>query len=227
MGSRSERRSPDQAPPSLSRPGSPETESPQTGSPQTLLVGVVLRPHGLQGEVRIEVLSDVADRFEPGREMHLVVASRGAAPDTTGPTRRRRERVRVASYRPVKGGALVRFEGTTDRVQAESLRGSRLEVEMSEVPAAPAGFYYHHELMGCSCFDARHGELGVVADVLEDGGGVLLQLELPPEPAAPGAATGSLLVPFVEPFLDKVDIAGRRIDLRLPPGLVELCASRS
>ena len=70
-------------------------------------------------------------------------------------------------------------------------------------------------LVGCSCFDAHHGELGVVGEIIEDGGGILLQLE------------GSLLVPFVEPFVAEVDVAGRRIDLHLPPGLVELCASRS
>ncbi len=173
---------------------------------ETLLVGRVLRPHGVRGEVKIEVLSDRSERFVPGAELWLV------APGS------RRQRVRVAGCRPVRGGALLHLEGYDHREQAATIRGGRLEIELSAVPEAPPGVYYHHQLIGCRCVDERHGELGEVADVVEDGGGALLQIE---------DGSGVLLVPFVESFLAAVDVDGRRIDLRLPPGLVETCASAS
>ncbi len=63
---------------------------------------------------------------------------------------------------------------------------------------------------------AGHGELGEVTEVIEDGGGTLLRVE--------GQGRG-LLVPFVDAFLVSVDVAAGRIELALPPGLVEICSS--
>lgn len=189
--------------PDASRAGSRRS----TADTETVLVGRVLRPHGLRGEVKIEVLSDVAERFDAGRELWWV------KPGTP------RRRLRISTFRAIRGGALLGFEGLASREDSEALRGGRLEVGVGEVPAAPAGCYYHFELIGCRCFDAEHGELGEVVDVLEDGGGDLLRLL-----QADGL---SLLVPFVGDFLVAVDVEAGRIDLRLPPGLVESCVSRS
>ena len=184
----------------------PATETGVDGSSETILVGIVIRPQALRGEVRIQIHSDVPDRFAPGREL-LVLAGEG-------PPRR----VRIASSRPVRGGAVIRLEGYRDRDQAEELRGARLAVRPSDVPPAPEGHYYHFELLGCRCIDARHGELGEVTELVEDGGGTLLEVE---------GEGRSLSIPFVEPFLETVDVERHEIRLRLPPGLVETCASRS
>jgi len=193
-----------------SRSGNPDGAGGRGGGgSEPILVGRVIRPHGLRGEVKVEVESDVPERFAVGAELDLV--TRGRA----------RRRVRVAAVRPVGvpgGAALVRFEGYGDRDRAESLRGGRLEVDASEVPEPPAGRYYHFQLVGCRCVDADLGALGEVVELLEDGGGVLLRI-------AGGGST--LLVPFVEAFLESVDVAEKRIDLKLPAGLVETCASKS
>lgn len=187
------------APPRGNRPATEETAD-------NVLVGLVVRPHGLRGEVRIEVLSDVSDRFAPGSE--LLLAAAGRPPRT----------VRVASFRPVRGGGVIHFAGVDGREAAEGLRGARLEVAPSQVPDAPEGMYYHFDLVGCRCVDREHGDLGEVGAVIEDGGGTLLEV-------TDGHRT--LPVPFVEAFLEEVDVAGRRIRLHLPPGLIESCAFRS
>lgn len=174
--------------------------------PDTVLVGRVVRPHGIRGEIKVEIHSDVAERFAPGSELLLVASSPSAEGSRT---------VRIRTSRPVRGGLLIGFEGYDTRDQVEAIRGARLEVERSRVPEAPAGSYYHYELIGCHCFDERHGDLGQVADLVEDGGGYLLRVS---------RGDRNLLIPFVAAFLEKVDVAGGRIDLRLPPGLVEACA---
>jgi 16S rRNA processing protein RimM len=79
------------------------------------------------------------------------------------------------------------------------------------------GQYYFHELIGCAGFDRQAGELGVVVDVLEDGGGVLLVFRRGDE---------ALLVPFAEALLVEVDPAGKRIDFDLPEGLIAACSSK-
>jgi 16S rRNA processing protein RimM len=123
----------------------------------------------------------------------------------------------VASSQPHKTGARVRFEGITDVDGAETLRNLTLEVELSQVPPAEPGTYYYFELLGCRCSDGGQ-DLGEVVDLVEDGGGLLLIV-----------ADGDqrIPVPFVERFLRGVDVVGKRIDLELPPGLLETCASRS
>ncbi len=187
------------------------------GDPLDLVqVGLITRAHGIRGAVKVEVWSDVPDRFEPGREMLLAARDR----TTRG--------VRIADSRPIRGGAIIRFEGCQTREQAEILRGGRLEIPRSEVPAAPEGQYYHFDLVGCRCIDAELGELGEVTAVVEDGGGVLLEVTESPRRGASGTLGGRVLpVPFVEAFLESVDGAGKQVRFRLPPGLVETCASKS
>jgi 16S rRNA processing protein RimM len=168
-------------------------------------VGRVLRPHGVRGEVVVEVLSDVPGRFKKGSRMTGLRA--GEAP----------VELVVAASRRHKSGAVVRFEGVEDRDRAEELRGLDLEVPRAAVPRAPAGTYYQYELLGCLCRDGGE-DLGRVVEVVEDGGGVLLIVE---------GEGGRVPVPFVKEFLREVDVAAGRIDLALPPGLLEACASRS
>jgi 16S rRNA processing protein RimM len=171
------------------------------GLPDIVIVGRVVRPHGLAGEVVVESSSDVEARFEPGSILRLGPAGR---------------RVEVAHCRPFGDRLLVRFEGMPDRTSVEGLRGLELTVERADVPEAPAGSFYHFELLDCACHDRAVGELGTVRAIHEDGGGLLLEIE---------RGDRRVLVPFVDAFLVRVDVAARRIDLDLPPGLVDVCAS--
>lgn len=178
---------------------------PTAPLPDSVVVGKIRRPHGLRGEVVVEILSDVGSRFKPGAEVEIV---RGSMP---------RRRARIAATRRGKGEAIVRFEGFESRDEATELRGAVLEVSRAEVPAAPAGSYYFFELVGCVCEDARSGELGTVERILEDGGGLVLEIK---------KGTETLLVPFVKAYLKEMDPIGRRIEVDLPEGLIEICTSR-
>lgn len=178
----------------------------QRRQPDTVVVGRVRKPHGVRGELAVEILSDVPDRFAVGHE--LLLRAVGASART----------VCVQSSRGRGEVLLVRFEGVDSRDQAETLRDALLEVDRHAVPAAPEGAYYEYELAGCTLVDATDGELGVVIDVIDDGGGWLLDVDR-------GGAR--LLVPFVDAYLGGVDIEARRIEVNLPQGLVALCTSTS
>lgn len=174
-------------------------------SPAFITVGRVTRPHGIRGEVVVKSLSDVERRLTAGEKLYVITAAGD------------RREVEVVSSRPAKGNLVVCFEGFATRDEAEALRGAQLEVERERVPPAPAGSYYFFELIDCECWDTAAGFLGRVVDVIDDGGGLLLQVEGEGE---------RLLVPFVRAYLRLVDPASRRIELALPEGLVELCTSR-
>jgi len=175
--------------------------------PDRVLVGVVSRPHGLRGDVVVEVESDREERFRRGSSLAATL------PDG------RELRLVVAASRDGQRGRLVVFEGHADRDAAERLRGARLEVARSEVPPAREGEYYHFELVGCRAVDARAGDLGIVVEVEQGAGDLLLVVEDPDGKR--------LRLPFVEAFVERVDREARRIDWTLPEGLVEACTSTS
>src|SRR5436309_13569002 len=125
------------------------SRSSRTDLPERVAVGRVLRPHGVRGEVVVEVLSDVPGRLDAGS---VLLASREGAAGTD----ERREPPRpltISEGYPHKSGARVRFREVADRDGAEALRGTLLEVERARVPPAPPGTYYHYELLGCRCSD--------------------------------------------------------------------------
>lgn len=173
---------------------------------ERVLVGRVLRSHGLRGFVLVENLSDNSRRYAPGAELLLRRDGPAAVP------------VQVAESRAHPHGLAVRFAGVESREAAEELRGAWLEVERDQVPEAPAGSYWVFELVGSRCVDARHGDLGVLEDLVADGGGTVLRI------VRPGA---ELLVPFVDRFVAGIDRTARVVRLELPEGLVEACTSRS
>lgn len=178
---------------------------PRADLPERVAVGRVLRPHGVRGEVVVQVLSDVPDRLAPGSQ---VTASWEGRPPRN---------ITVESHRPHKSGAMVRFAGFDDRDRAEELRDALLEVDRSQVPEAPEGTYYWYQLLGCRC-QVGGEDLGEVTDLLEDGGGLLLVVS---------DGERQVPIPFVQSFLKDVDVERGRIELDLPPGLLEACASRS
>ena len=201
----------------------PTTDGGTDGLPETVLVGTILRPHGIKGEVTVALWSDNQRRFAPGVEFRATspAASRPAGPAAPAdrPASARRERLlRIERCSPYKGGLRIAFAGVADREAAESLRGLELRVPLADVPDAPAGTYYVFELIGCRCFDESEGDIGTVVDIHEDGGGTLLEVERD--------GTRSV-VPFVEAFLVRIDREKRRIDLRLPEGLLATCAFKS
>ncbi len=184
----------------------------RTDLPERVTVGRVLKPHGLRGEVVVEPLSDVPGRLARGSRLLAVVDLDARAVSGLSP----RELV-VTAGRAHGAGRLVRFAGHETRDDAEALRGLWLQVERSAVPPAPAGTYYHYELVGCRVRDAAAGELGTVTDLVDDGGGLLLLVS---------DGERQVPVPFVERFLRQVDVGNGRIEVALPPGFLEACASR-
>jgi len=180
--------------------------SEQRHLPETVVVGRIGKPHGVRGEVTVEVLTDVPGRFLVGERL-ILRGSSGASRSVT-----------VVASRASGETRVIRLEGVETRDDAQDLRGSMLEVARDRVPSPPAGAYYHYELIGCRCTDRTAGELGRVVEVVEDGGGWLLEIE------GPGRR---LLVPFVEAYLVRVDVSDGLIETDVPADLIKTCTSTS
>lgn len=114
--------------------------------PSEVLVARVVKPHGIRGEVVVDVLSDVPDRLAAGTVV------RGPSGPLT-----------VGTARPHQGRLLIRFDGVGDRTAAEGLRGIEL---WAEAIALDDEWYYAHELVGMVVRGVDGAVLGEVRDVI-------------------------------------------------------------
>ncbi len=110
--------------------------------------------------------------------------------------------------------ALVRLAHITDRAAAEKLRGLFLAVPREQAIELPEGRWFICDLVGCAVYDQARGLLGVLSDVL--------QLSANDVYVVSSQGEKDLLIPVLEQVLLEVDLAGRRIDVRLPEGLYEI-----
>jgi 16S rRNA processing protein RimM len=165
------------------------------------VVGRVARPHGLRGDVVIKPETDfVAERFRPG----ATVWTRSAGRD---------EQLTIASARVQNGRPVVGFEGLSSIEAAEQLAGLELRVPEESLQPLEPGRYYEHELVGCAVETADGAAVGTVVRVDSGAGGSRLVVE---------GARGEILVPLAADICVEVDVAGRRIRIAPPAGLLEL-----
>jgi len=168
-----------------------------------LLAGVVVRAHGLHGEVVVDLHTDSPDaRFADGA---VLVARRPGAPDGA---------LRIASSRPHSGRLLVRFAEAPDRTAAEALRGTRLLVDAGALPAPDDPDEFHvHQLEGLRAELVDGAVVGVVSGVIHGPGGELLVVRR--------EGADDALVPFVHAIVPTVDLPGGRVVLTPPEGLLD------
>jgi 16S rRNA processing protein RimM len=164
-----------------------------------LIVGQIVRPHGLRGEVIVDVRTDEPEqRF---REGAVLVA---------GPST-----LTVTSARPHLGRLIVTFREVPDRAAAEMVRGQVLEVDSDSVEAPEDPEEFHdHQLVGLSVEDTTGVTIGVIRRVEHAPASDLLVV-----PLADGR-TG--YIPFVRQIVPTVDLAGGKVIVDPPAGLLDL-----
>jgi 16S rRNA processing protein RimM len=165
-----------------------------------LQVARIGKPHGIRGEVTVQVLTDApGDRFVPGTE--FVVEPASAGPLT------------VSSARWNKDILLLGFDEIATRNEAETLRGAKLFIETEELDEDDDEGWYEHELVG---LEARVGSqvVGKVAALNTMPVQDLLVVTTP--------AGEEVLIPFVEQIVPEVNIGEGFVLLTPPDGLFEL-----
>ncbi len=170
-----------------------------------VVVGRIGKPHGLRGEVTVEVRTDEPDRrFRPGAVL------RAEPPRGSVATHRS---LTVAGTRWHQGRLLATFEELGDRTTAEAARGIVLHVvvDATERPEDPEEFY-DHQLVGLEVRDLDDRVIGTVSAIVHGGAQDLLTVRTPE-----GRET---LVPFVAELVPVVDLAGAHVVVADRPGLV-------
>jgi 16S rRNA processing protein RimM len=169
-----------------------------------LVVGRIVRPHGLRGEVVVEVRTDdPEERFQPGIEYRTRGGQLKGAP------------LKAVTVRWHQGRPMIGFEGHTDRNASELLRGVVLSVDIDEEELVADEEEVHDSLLiGLTVIDREAGEVGTVSRV--DHGAAYETLVVKRKGQSPA------LIPFVADMVEDVDVEAGTIAVDLPPGLLEL-----
>jgi 16S rRNA processing protein RimM len=170
-----------------------------------IAVGVIRRAHGLRGEASVEPWTDSADRFLELESVTLV-----------SPDEKSTREVRIESVREHGERALVKFSGIESPEDVQALQNWTVEIPQDQARALEEDEYFLHDLVGLTLFDSEGTERGVVTEVLEGGGGLLLSVK---------RADGKTFeLPFVAELCTEINLAEKRMVVALPEGLDDLDA---
>lgn len=169
-----------------------------------LTVGRVVKAHGINGELVVEVRTDdPAARFSPGNTLRAKPSRCGAERSCV-----------IEGVREHGARLLVRLAGVTDRDAADALRGALFVVDSEDLPPIDEpDTYYDHELEGLRVRTTAGEHVGVVAEVLHTAGGELLAVR---------HDSGEVLVPFVGAIVTSVALDDGLIEIDPPEGLLDL-----
>ena len=181
------------------------------------LLAHLVRPQGRHGEILADILTDFPERFAERKRLYLI------APEGSSNSAARKYPPREISLEHHwlhKGRIVFKFAGIDSIEHAESLRGLDVAIPMAERAPLEAGAVYISDLIGCDVFDLGSGQevkIGPVVDV--DRAASLLVVQ--------DAKRAELLIPFVQAYLEKMDLEAKRVEMRLPAGLLEINAPLS
>lgn len=167
--------------------------SPQE-SDDSVIVARINGPHGRDGALSVELLSDLPGRFDVGRELlvdgtpRLISNARQTGPST----------------------ALITLDGIKNRSQASALSGKFLSAPPVDDVSLDEGEFFHYQLIGMQVRAEDGEELGEIQEILETGSNDVYIVRGP---------SGEVLIPAIPHVVLDVDLSAGVMLVRLPDGL--------
>lgn len=162
--------------------------------PESLIVGRILAPWGIRGEVKVEVLTDFPERFAPRKIVHL----------DTRP-------LEIESCRYQKHHLILKLV-TIDSIEAaEKLRGQDLTIPSSELHPLPEGQYYTFQLIGLKVVTTEGQTLGRITDIMSTASNDVYIVE---------GKRSEILIPAIEDVVKSIDLKKGRMVIEAIEGLL-------
>ena len=170
---------------------------PVKGELDFLVVGKIFRPHGIRGEMLMQVLTDFPDRLQEGVTIYL---GENHSPQV------------IRSLRWHRNALIVAIESTIDPESVGALRNQLVYVRSDDRPPLPAGEYYHHQILGLKVKTIDDRFLGDLVQILETGANDVFIVR---------QEQGSeILIPAIPDVICKIDLQEGEIIVNLLPGLL-------
>jgi len=161
--------------------------------PAFLLVGKLRRPHGLKGEMKLEVITDQPQVFRAEAKVYL------------GGDFEPMDIAQVRGHHPL---LIISFHGVTSRDQVERLRNRGLYMKAEDLPPVSETDFNNSQLIGITVEDESGQILGRLAEILKTGANDVFIVK--PEDGK------ELLLPAINSVILNLDIANKKIVVRPP-----------
>jgi 16S rRNA processing protein RimM len=175
--------------------------------PEYLLLGEILRPHGILGEVKMRVLTAYPERLSELKTVYL-----SNDPDGTDAHEHPVEKVRMN-----QGYALIKMKGIHDRSEADTLRELYVMVKLEDAIPLEDGEFYLYQLIGLTVKTVEGETLGTLTEVLETGANDVYIVDSP--------QYGEVLIPVTPETIIETDVDSRIVIVKLPDGLLPSSSS--
>jgi len=172
------------------------TGSPN-GEPLYLSVGYLRRPHGLHGEIIMDLHTDFPERMKLGRKMFVGDEHKPLTLD---------------GIREHGKGVLVKFKNVETPEDAGLYRNQWVFIKTKDAPPLPDGQLYQYELIGFKVVDESENPLGTLVEILETGANDVYVVK--------DDAGKEILLPAIPSVILDLDIGARTIRVHVLDGLV-------
>lgn len=169
--------------------------------PEYLLLGEILRPHGVRGEVRMRIITDYPERLKELKTLYL-----GKSRDDKHPIPATLQKARFH-----KEYALLTIKGYNSRESADKLRKKFVMVDIDNAVPLEDGEYYLFQLVGLKIV-VDNQEIGIVKEVLQTGANDVY--------IADSEQYGEILIPAHSETIIEVNFDTKTITMSLPDGLL-------
>ena len=166
----------------------------QIDAPDFVTVGRVLGVWGKGGEVKIELLTDLLDQFDPEREVLLNGYFQT-----------------IERSHPHKDTVVVKFKAINDIRAADRLQACRVEIPIGEIPPLPEGEFYHFQLIGLAVVSVEGEPVGTITSILPTGSNDVYRLDSP---------RGEVLIPAIEDVIKSIDLENGQVTIEVIDGLL-------
>jgi len=170
---------------------------PRQTEPLFLVIGRILRPHGVRGELKIELHTDYPERLSQHPSLFL------------GPEH---QNYPLEGVRFHKGNALIKLAGCDDRNTADELRGLLVQIPVEWAVPLEEGEFYHFQIVGVKVITEQGEHLGEITEVIETGANDVYSVKGP---------HGVLLIPAIDEVVRELDLNQRRMVINPLPGLFD------
>jgi 16S rRNA processing protein RimM len=163
--------------------------------PEFLIIGRIVAPWGIRGEVKVEVVTDFPERFAPRKAVYINA-----------------RQLEIESCRPHKQHLVVKL-ATIDSVEdAEKLRGQDLTIPRSELYHLPEGQYYAFQLIGLKVVTTEGKLLGHITEIMTTGSNDVYIVE---------GKKGEILIPAIEDVIKSIDLKSGEMVIEAIEGLLD------
>ncbi|MFT5197055.1 MAG: 16S rRNA processing protein RimM [Candidatus Promineifilaceae bacterium] len=176
--------------------------SPESLEPKYLVIGQITKPHGVRGELRIDVTTDMPERYHQLDQV-LIAKNERQTPQT----------MEIESVRFHQEKALIKFTGYNYRDQVEEFRKWLVLIPTEQAIPLEEGEFFYYQLIGMEVVTDEGVPIGVVKEIIQTGANDVFVLQNP--------AKGEILIPDTEEVVTNVDRDLRVITIHVIPGLLE------